>query len=98
MTSPKRDYRYRMFADPGAVAVLMGTLVADIKYSNFKDQVRRTNGPDEYEQALHDVWHRMLVVQLREERKWKRQKGELKLKPGESATVRVLPPKKIKEG
>ena len=48
------DYRYRAWASREAMAAAMTTIVRELDYDNFKDEVARTD----YKRAdaYHDVW------------------------------------------
>lgn len=41
--SDTNDYEYRFYAQPDHVAAVMGELVKNITYSNFKDEVHKVN-------------------------------------------------------
>ena len=53
------DYRYRAWLARDDWAHALAELGRRIDYSNFKDTVRRRQGPSVYEQALHAVWHEL---------------------------------------
>ena len=57
------DYRWRIFVDQARWAQVTEALAADIDYGNFKSEVHRVHGHDDYEHALHDVWSVMHEIQ-----------------------------------
>jgi hypothetical protein len=56
--TPGNDYPYRIIVDPVSFAGVMGSLVGDIRYPNFKDHVHK-KGSVNYVELLHDVWQRV---------------------------------------
>jgi hypothetical protein len=60
------DYRWRIFVDQARWAEVTAALAADIDYGNFKDEVHRVHGHDNYERALHHVWSVMYELQHRQ--------------------------------
>ena len=61
--SRDNDYKYRIIVPSGQMAIVMGRLWMAVTYRNFKDEVYKEFGNDEYEMALHDVWTRMVRLQ-----------------------------------
>ena len=57
------DYKYRIYVDKVTWSEVMGGLVGDIDYDNFKNEVRQVQGATEYEEALHEVWGVMFGMQ-----------------------------------
>ena len=66
--SEASDYRYRMLVPRRAWESAMLELVREQTWSNFKNEVARFNGCDDYERALHSVWAIMREVQAKGER------------------------------
>jgi hypothetical protein len=60
------DYRYRLIVEHEVWAQLVGEMVLEQDWSNFKSEVLKFQGRDEYERALHDVWEMMHKTQMRE--------------------------------
>jgi hypothetical protein len=60
--SKSNDYRFRAQAPRAAVAAAMAQAIEGIGYSNFKDRVRKSQGPAR-EAVLHDVWHALYALQ-----------------------------------
>jgi hypothetical protein len=54
--TPNNDYIGRIYVDKSMWAEIMAVLVLSIDYGNFKDEVKRVNGADAYEQSLHEIW------------------------------------------
>lgn len=53
--SKVNDYRYRAVAPQAAVAAAMASLIEDVDYANFKDEVKKRQGADRA-YLYHDVW------------------------------------------
>jgi hypothetical protein len=65
LTWPNRDYRYRLIVPKAVWAAVVGELVQEQDWSNFKSEVaryQRTPGSD-YVHALHEVWSVMYGLQ-----------------------------------
>lgn len=58
---PNADYRWRVFIDRDEWQRLVGLMVADIDYSNFKDAVWARNKKRAH--VYSDVWLTMLQIQ-----------------------------------
>lgn len=54
-TSTANDYRYRAVAPKAAVAKAMASLIEQLDYSNFKNEVAAVQGQARAS-AYHDVW------------------------------------------
>lgn len=54
--NPANDYRFRAVAPRADVAAAAASLIADLDYSNFKNEVAKRQGVKR-EQMYHDVWH-----------------------------------------
>ena len=61
------DYRYRMIVAKSDWVAVVAELAGEQTWSNFKSEVARFGGCDDYERALHRVWEVMHTVQLSEE-------------------------------
>jgi len=61
--SRSNDYRFRAQAPRCEVSAAMSALVDDLAYSNFKNQVRKEQGPARAH-LYHDVWS--VLYQLQE--------------------------------
>lgn len=61
------DYPYRCFVDKATWSKVIAALNDEIDYDNFKDEVKRHQGPSgsAYLDALHDVWAEMARLQKR---------------------------------
>lgn len=58
LTTPDRDYPYRITVCRARLSELIAMLAGEIDYGNFKAQVDATLGwKNWYAAALHDVWH-----------------------------------------
>lgn len=76
--SPMRDYPWRIQLTKPAWKRVVVELVEEQTWSNFKNEVKRFGGRDEYEKALHDVWFTMQRIESKkkviglkgEDRKW----------------------------
>jgi hypothetical protein len=64
---PERDYRYRLYVDRDVWENLVCELTREQTWGNFKSEVARFGGRDEYERALHEVWEVMHRLQYAEE-------------------------------
>ena len=53
--SRTNDYRFRAVAPKAEVASAMASMVQSLDYSNFKNQVAKTQGPTRA-RLYHDVW------------------------------------------
>lgn len=55
---PNRDYRYRLVIPKHVWAGIVNEIVAEQEWSNFKNEVTRSQGPEgsDYVSALHEVW------------------------------------------
>jgi hypothetical protein len=62
---PNRDYRYRLIVSKEVWADALAELGREQDWANFKNEVARFNGRDEYERALHAVWEVMYDLQER---------------------------------
>lgn len=51
-----RDYPVRIFVQKDVWARLVGEMITEQTWSNFKDEATRVNGYDAYVSALHRVW------------------------------------------
>lgn len=60
--TPTADYPYRLYTDRLFFARWAAHMARDISYSNFKGQCYQTL-PEEYSNALHDVWSAMHQVE-----------------------------------
>jgi 8-oxo-dGTP pyrophosphatase MutT (NUDIX family) len=60
--SPTNDYRFRAVAPRADVAAAATSLIADLDYSNFKNEVAKRQGTKR-EQLYHDVWHVLYQLQ-----------------------------------
>lgn len=56
------DYRYRLRAPNWDVKRVLGLLVANITYDNFKSEVSRVQGPDRA-RIYGNVWSELLALQ-----------------------------------
>ncbi len=54
--SPQRDYQYRAYVAPAALAEAMIRLVGDVDYTNFKDSIDDRYGDYRLHGALLGVW------------------------------------------
>ena len=62
VVSPNRDYGFRGFANPDAVARALSRIVLALDYGNFKDQVKAVQGPERA--AIYGkVWGNLLDIQ-----------------------------------
>jgi hypothetical protein len=70
VTTPKRDYRYRMIAPKAIWTQVLAELASEQEWSNFKNEAADFQGKtgSEYIQALHDVWGIMYSLQNRKHR------------------------------
>jgi hypothetical protein len=59
---PRGDYRYRVRLPRKAIAKLVAEAVERIDYVNFKDEIKRVQGP-ERAQAYSRVWSDLLPLQ-----------------------------------
>ena len=66
--TPHNDYRYRIVVSAWTWKRIASILAAEVEYSNFKSEVARVQGYDEYERALHAVWRLMHALQTKHER------------------------------
>lgn len=64
---PNRDYRYRLIVSMEVWTETVAALAREQAWSNFKEEVARCNGRDDYERALHQIWSVMLGVQENQE-------------------------------
>jgi hypothetical protein len=64
LTSPGRDYRYRVSIPKGEWMVLLARLGLEIDYPNFKSEIRAED--PERERLYGEVWATMLALQQRE--------------------------------
>lgn len=65
-TSPNRDYRYRLIVSKETWVAALSELGREQDWANFKNEVARFNGRDDYEAALHRIWKVMYSVQTDE--------------------------------
>jgi 8-oxo-dGTP pyrophosphatase MutT (NUDIX family) len=56
------DYRFRAVAPRADVAAAAASLIADLDYSNFKNEVAKRQGVKR-EQLYHDIWHVLYQLQ-----------------------------------
>ncbi len=65
VTSPERDYRYRLIVPKSVWVGIMGELAGEQDWSNFKNEAARHLGVAEatYSDALHEVWSVMYRLQ-----------------------------------
>lgn len=104
--TPKRDYPWRQRVPALWWANMLRDLALEQDWSNFKDEAGRCHGKSsKYARTLHQIWSLCFdftdegpdqdlppVAQLAE--KWKKSRSNrFTLKPGESKTFRILPPK-----
>ena len=66
VTLPDRDYRYRLILSKELWADTLSALAREQDWANFKNEVARFGGRDEYEKALHRVWSVMHKLQSKE--------------------------------
>ena len=66
ITSSNNDYRYRLVISQELWALCIKELAAEQTWSNFKNEARSCSHKtgDAYVVALHDIWARMLRLQL----------------------------------
>jgi hypothetical protein len=64
---PERDYRYRLYVDRDVWENVVCELTREQTWGNFKSEVARFGGRDEYERTLHEVWEVMHRLQWEEE-------------------------------
>lgn len=88
------DYRFRAVARRSEVAAAMASLVNQLNYSNFKDQVAKVQGPARAH-LYHDVWDVLYRLQTQPQKYSTPAKRETKAKAARaSATVgRVFHPR-----
>lgn len=60
--SDTNDYRFRAVASRSDVAEAMTKLIDDLDYSNFKNEVAKTQGYDRAD-LYHDVWSTLYRLQ-----------------------------------
>lgn len=60
--SPLKDYRYRMTVPKNVWVDAMMTLCIEQRWGNFKNEAERFQHDLVYNEALHDIWHRMFVA------------------------------------
>jgi hypothetical protein len=65
LTLPNRDYRYRLIVPKEVWAGTLAELGREQDWANFKSEVARFNGHDDYEHALHEIWSVMYGLQER---------------------------------
>lgn len=65
-SSANTDYRYRIRLEKELWSQVAAELVSEQDWSNFKNEVHRTNGSDSYEMACHKVWSVMYQLQQKE--------------------------------
>lgn len=92
--SKVNDYRFRAVAPRSEVAAAMASLVNQLNYSNFKDQVAKMQGPARA-YLYHDVWDVLYRLQTQPQKYSTPAKRETKAKAARaSATVgRVFHPR-----
>ena len=67
LNTPNADYPYRLHTDQSVFARWVAHAARDITYKNFKGRCVSTL-PEEYQNALHDVWSVMHQVEDAEAR------------------------------
>jgi hypothetical protein len=60
------DYRWRIVTTKAVAQGVVGELVMEMTWSNFKSEVLHKEGRTPYESALHSVWWTMLGLQREE--------------------------------
>ena len=60
------DYAYRLYVAKPVWKEVVGALVEELDYHNFKDAVYSVDGASAYERALHDVWSTLYDLQSKE--------------------------------
>ena len=67
---PNRDYRYRLIIPKASWTAIIGQLVQEQEWSNFKNEAAKYQGTSGrgYVAALHDVWDVMHRLQQDEDR------------------------------
>jgi len=76
ITTPNTDYRYRIVVPKSAWANTIAELATEQTWSNFKNEVARFGGRNEYEQALHEIWLIMHRLQRGETEERSREQAE----------------------
>lgn len=87
--SKVNDYRFRAMAPRAEVAAAMASLVNQLNYSNFKDQVAKVQGPARAH-LYHDVWDVLYRLQTQPQKYSTSAKRETKPK-ATSASAKVGP-------
>lgn len=64
-TNSGTDYPFRVYTTHEEFTALVVKQIADIDYSNFKDQAKKTRG-DKFARALSNVWTDMLALEPRD--------------------------------
>jgi hypothetical protein len=69
LTWPNRDYRYRLIVPKASWVAIVGELVKEQEWSNFKNEAAKYQGASgkDYVRALHDVWSVMNRLQESED-------------------------------
>ena len=84
--SKVNDYRFRSIATRAEIAAAMASLVNQLDYSNFKNQVAKVQGSARAH-LYHDVWDVLYRLQSQSQKYNPPAKRETKTKPAPSSTM-----------
>ena len=84
--SKVNDYRFRSIATRAEIAAAMASLVNQLDYSNFKNQVAKVQGSARAH-LYHDVWDVLYRLQSQPQKYHPPAKRETKTKPAPSSTM-----------